>query len=507
MSPSAPTARTAIRRQLGLGLPACLLFLGSIAVLCPDSNVAFLVASVGSAAAALLAAYRLLFELREIRISWLLGTGLLLGYGLGTVNTIAQFQFEYARVVEYFGKSSTDLSLALAVSLWIPATLFLFGAFIEHPLRFDLTKINSDDRYLVWAGIALIAAAVVQGNLGYMGVSSSSAHHVSAVADLAGLLAPVLPAFTILVQSRCRSVRHKVVLWVLFAFAVLSLVPQGRRVMLYALAVALFAFSSTGFSAKNTRLKRLVALGICLLTLYLGNIAFYAMRYSIAQSGRKELSLSETTSRAVQFLQNGRDSRFDQALSQNQRDRTFILAYFSDLLAGSWKHEPLYGRDALFCARMAIPSRLTSSKDEVLDVGMEESLANPQFGLPVDDEANSILTTGVSDFGILGAFAYPILLTMLIGAFVRLLSRNLPEAIKLIVLLALVNMMLQTELSGNQYLVFCRDIVILALLLLPVKGFSRLRPSLNEGLTNRKLFARLTGKHAAFRSLDVCRPE
>jgi hypothetical protein len=71
---------------------------------------------------------------------------------------------------------------------------------------------------------------------------------------------------------------------------------------------------------------------------------------------------------------------------------------------------------------MTMPSAIVSifgSKEKIIAVGMEENLANPAFGLKAQDEANSYLTGGLSDFGIPGLFLYPVLLALGLNFLVR----------------------------------------------------------------------------------------
>jgi len=204
--------------------------------------------------------------------------------------------------------------------------------------------------------------------------------------------------------------------------------------------------------------------------LYSGNIFFYAMRVSAWRVGNARVGLSALSERAVDLMQNGRGRQFDFEITRNLQDRTFVLRYISDLLAASWTHEPLWGRDAIFCLESAIPSVIHPDKDRVRAIGMEENLANPNFGLFAEDESNSILTTGVSDFGIAGAFVYPILLVSLMSAFARRLIRNLPERVSVLVVLAVLNIMWQTEMSSSAYFILCRNLIILSI---PLAAMSR----------------------------------
>jgi hypothetical protein len=131
----------------------------------------------------------------------------------------------------------------------------------------------------------------------------------------------------------------------------------------------------------------------------------------------------------------------------------------------------LHGADLVFCLESALPSVLYPDKDRIRAIGMEENLANPQFGLFPTDEANSILTTGVSDFGLAGMFLYPVALIALMELFLRMVGRRMPEAAKAFLILCVLDTLWQTELSTSAYFVLGRNLLLLSL---PLAFLSRL---------------------------------
>ena len=100
-------------------------------------------------------------------------------------------------------------------------------------------------------------------------------------------------------------------------------------------------------------------------------------------------------------------------LKSNAAKRTFTIGFFSDLLNASQRSTPLLGRDMLYNMQLAVPSAISSSKFGISPYG-EEILANMQWGFSYRDEANSILTAGAADFGLLGDLAYPLILSLML---------------------------------------------------------------------------------------------
>ena len=417
------------------------------------------------------AAYQLLFRLKRFRFSWMMATGLLLGYVVGTLNTVARLSSEGLSIARYFARPQSDLSIAIAVSMTVPAALFWMGALIEKPIRIDIERLESFDLLMVWSGVAVVMAAFLTGNMGFMGVVSSEERRVTAIGSIAGALAPVLPALTVLLLPKCKTQFSRVISWLALAGTVTALVPQGRRSLLYGIILALLALNLRSSSPVKIRRILLVAL-LAAPVLYLGNSFFYAMRFSNTQAGgssSNKIGLDQLSSRALQLMRGGRNTNLDYQVQRNLRDRTFIMRYFSDVLAASWSHQLLYGKALTYCIETAIPSAFSPDKSKVRDIGMEENLTNPQFGLPVRDEANSILTTGATDFGIVGVFVYPVAMSLLLSLFLQIATGPMPsiimgrtpEALKAVAFLSIGAVILQAELSTSADFVTCRNILIL----------------------------------------------
>jgi len=273
---------------------------------------------------------------------------------------------------------------------------------------------------------------------------------------------------TVFLFPRCPKGLSRLGCWFLLTTALLCLIPQGRRVVLFAVLLAFLAFGVSA-GGRLSVWKHLPLIIGAVPLLYVSNIIFYAMRVSSWQAGSARLSVTELSIRAAGILRGGHDAVFDQKVDENLRDRTFVLNYFSDLLDAGWTHKPLFGRDLLFSVKMAVPSIIYPDKDGIRAIGMEENLANPEFGLYAADEANSILTTGVSDFGAVGVFVYPVALSLLINAFTRALARRLPDIVQAIVVFTVVGVLWRTEIGFSGYLILCRDLIVLSIPLAALK--------------------------------------
>ena len=479
MRASAPQQFTsaATIQELGWWMPLFLFIAGWITFLFRNSNVAFEIAMVIGTVVVLRSIYLLVVECRDVRFTWVTSCGLLLGYALGSLNTALQLNKTHETIAAHFFRPQDDLSYAMSLVLWVSATLFLAGAIVETPIRLNRAKLIKSDISYAYLGILIYVGALLTGQIGYMGASVSDEGHVTILGTISGMIGPTLPAITALLRNKSKLLRKSLPFWSVLVLEMALLVPLGRRVIIYSLLCVIFAFTLIGSRWTIALWKKALVLLICMFGLYCVNVVFFAMRYSAEISGNagkmgaRDMSLGDMVTAALKFIREGRDESFDQEMANNLRDRTFVLRYFSELIAQSHTHTPLHGGLVLFSVEMATPSAIFSlfgSKDSVIALGMEEMVANPSFGLVAQDEANSLLTSGVSDWGVWGAFLYPVAIALLMNFFVRVGMSRVSELMRFVVMMMFLWTLFQTELAVTGVIVGLRNMVILCLGWAPV---------------------------------------
>jgi hypothetical protein len=463
-------------------MPLFLFLAGWVTYLFRESNTALVIGMTCATIAVCRALYLQLFQCKDFRFTWMIACGQLLGYGLGSFNTAIQLVKQHETVASHFFRPQEDLSTALSLVLWVCAVLFLLGGVLETPARLNPSRLLKTDISYLYLALLIYFGALATHQIGYMGASVSDAGHVTVLGTISGLVAGTIPSMTILLRNQSRLLRRAPVFWGLLLIEMAALLPSGRRMIIYAMLAAIWAFSLTGITWKASLLKKGLVLAMCGIGFYGANIVFYAMRHvaeangAAKRLGAPDMPLGEIVSGAIKFIREGRNSDFDEQVAANLRDRTFVLMYFSDLVAASKTHTPLHGELLSFAAQMATPSSIYSlfgSKDKVIALGMEEIVANPAFGLKAQDEANSYLTGGVSDFGIPGVFIYPVALAFLINFGVRLgLSRS-PEVMRCLVMLMMISSLFQTEWAVTGMFVFIRNIILLVVGWIPISAVIR----------------------------------
>lgn len=480
--PAPQSTPAATVHELGWWMPLFLFLAGWVTFFFRESNTAMVVGMTCGSIAVVRAIYLQLFYCKDFRFTWMISCGQLLGYALGSFNTAIQLVKQHETVASHFLRPQEDLSTALSLVLWVCAVLFLVGGVLEKPVRLNLPKLLKTDISYLYLALLIYFGALATHQIGYMGTSVSDAGHVTVLGTLSGLVSGTIPSMTILLRNQSRLLRRTPVFWCLLLIEMAALLPSGRRMIIYALLTAIWAFSLTGVVWKTPLWKKGLALALCAIGFYGANMVFYSMRHvaevngAAKRMGAPDMSLGEIVSGAIKFIREGRDSDFDEQMAINLRDRTFVLMYFSDLVAALKTHQPLHGGILSFGLQMATPSSIYSlfgSKDKVIALGMEEIVANPDFGLKAQDEANSYLTGGVSDFGIPGIFLYPIALAFIINFGVRLGMSHAPEVMRCLVMLMFISSLFQTEWAVTGMIVFIRNIILLIVGWIPVSAVIR----------------------------------
>ncbi len=389
-----------------------------------------------------------------------MGTGLLLGYGLGSLNTAFAAAREGWPLGQILSRDQDSLCTALAVSLCACAILYFVGFLIEHPINLEWSAVQDPaNKKLIWICLALTGFAYLTGTMGFRGVQNA-AHKESILGALITLITAILPSYTVLVFGRPGSRREVILKWGIVAIELVVLLSQGRRILLYAVVVMFIALTVQGVRFELTNMRTILSIACAAGALYFGMQFFFAVRYVRSQSAKgSRVGMLQAAGQASDLLIRG-DSRLGADSSRNLRSRTFVLGYLSDLLDASATRKPMLGEALLFNLRMSVPSFLDPNKEDVRVLGAEEVVVNPEFGLRVEDDPNSIITTGVADFGVLGGLLYPVLAVVCLTIAFRGATKCAPVALSIFMLLGLANTLLQTELTTMAYFVNCRNILL-----------------------------------------------
>jgi hypothetical protein len=444
-----------------LYLPFALGFCGLLSWLLPGNNM-FLLGSLIGGLAGLYALGDLLFGGAPLRFSTLLGMTLLLGYNLGAFNSWLTVPRAGLTIAEYFSRDPEALARGIGACMGSAAALFAIGELYERPvfgrefyLRFDRNSV-----IVVVMSTMLILGGFASGQLGYMGLANVEGH-VNPLATL--IIWWFAPAFA---YSLCATLNTtgttKFLLGACTVIQGIGLVPIGRRNVIYAVLLALVVTRLGRYRNRMSFSKKLLAAVLGIAFVFASSITFLYLRIA-GYSQKGTTTLATRIALARNTLQTRSPGEIVALLGANASTRTFNIGFFSDLLDASQRSTPLLGEDMLENVQTVIPSVFYTSKLSGSLYG-EEQLANMKWGFTYLDEANSILTAGAADFGIIGVFLYPLLVVLLMRMTLEWLQFVMPTAGAAMIALAFIFQMLISEGTPADYLLQIRNGLILAAL-------------------------------------------
>jgi hypothetical protein len=354
----------------------------------------------------------------------------------------------------------------MAAVLIVSGILLSLGELYEPIVFGSHYKLKLDNRAITFIlfGTAGLIGAYATGMLGYMGgVAGGTGGGVASIsASLIGWLVPTLFAITTVAFLDWPKGGVK---WLLGGFLFLQfilLVPTGRRNLLYCVLLGAIATRFTAFRPKWSTARKLLYAGLLAVFVAVGAVSFFYLRVAGYKTHRK-LTLPERIELVSELVQNGGAEKANKSFAENLQTRTFVLGFFSDLLAASQKMPTAMGWDAYHEFQLVIPSAFWADKTAFLY--QEETIANMQFHFAFTDQPNSILTAGALDFGFWGAILYPIMLCVLYRTMAEIFRIHLPRMASTFVILTLLFASLMTEAALNNHLGTIRNTFVFSSIL------------------------------------------
>lgn len=443
-----------------------------------DSTIVFFLGSLTSALVSLCILVDLVRYPLTARFSWILAFNLLFGYGAGAFNTIIRLYMDFGITADqYFGYPAASLSFALAMVIAVSSVLLIVGGTVERPIfsfvptNLKDTLCNMDITWMLFLLFILIVAHA-KGEIGYGGISRLNSHTttVSVFGALAGTINPVLLAISgyYLAADKVFRFNHKLLIACIFIISLVLLLPQGRRVFVISLIPVAMAFVLANPTIRKISFKWVLWILLGLGLIWFSVTFFFSLRQATYMLG-SEAALVDRIDTAFSIQSGTSSADISSKLSDNLRDRTFVLGYLSELIGVGIRKAPLYGECLLHAFLTIVPSVIASpffDKDKLLlESGDEETVLQTSLGLPLLDQATTPVTTGFGDFQIIGMFLYPLLLVLIYSLSHRLLCAPCKENkfLMLLISFALIRAMFTEEEGITYYLVYVRNLTIIVL--------------------------------------------
>ncbi len=456
-------------------IPALLILTGLVTWIAGDEPAMVVAAFVGGITGIYMM-YDWLLQEGPTRFSTIMALTLLMGYGLGAVNTWVTLPRGGLTIAQFMGHDEGVFARGMAAVLIASAPLCFLGELYERPLFGREFRVPRDQStyVLILLGTLAIVVGFFTKSIGFMGGQTVYGEQQSVATALLPWMFPPITALSIGIMlatprgfARLLSGACAVVLCVL-------IMVMGRRNIFYTIIESLFCLRLVGYRLRGSLIRKaflLIGLGFFLAV---GVTAFMLLRLASYENPHNpDKSLIGKIQIAMSWVEDGTAvNRATEANENNAQTRTFLLEFFSDVLEGSMNHTPALGRDLAGYVQYVIPRVFYPEKDLTF---AEEGLDDELFGLTYRDASNSILTNGATDFGLLGIIAYPMMIVVLFRFSINVFSRFLPPLSLTIITLGILFSLLQTENAVSAYLDTLRSAVIFAIVLLIYSRIPRIQ--------------------------------
>ena len=394
-------------------------------------------------------------------------TSILLAYALSTLTTqIKIYSLKSMDVAQYFYLGQSSLSMALAAVALASAMLVGLGNLFPTPVQlpgFDRKQLKAG---LAVAFIVVLASiyCVLTGLMAFQGLMFTDAEH-STISPLASMVSYAIgPAGVLAIfLASGKYEMSQVEKWVLYTLAaILWLVTftQGRRLLVY-LALLYLIFYAFNASGKFIWRKKLIFAVIVGFFGYLGVKLFFAFRVAGWESpGTKDAI--QLIYFGLDILNNPARYDFDYLLSETSLERPFVIKYLSQLIEKVNFDRWFFGEAAYATLLFSIPSAFIGAKSFLID----EELIHPRLGLPIDDDANTVITTGVADFGWAGMVLYPVLVMLVLICLIRVVRKSRIKWLDYFTQFGVLFLLLNVECSMASYWSFVRSTLIVLIVAL-----------------------------------------
>lgn len=315
--------------------------------------------------------------------------------------------------------------------------------------KISLDEMKKNESLFYYASLFIVIIGFLFGRVGYRGVVNIDSGGVDAIAIILRMLIPLLIVLTVF------KLKNKIN-WIIVGFLFILVGLNSRREILYLMISLPLIASMVGYDINyKFILKKIHYILISIVTLFIMSYFFVALRVA-TWSGEKFSSWS-TFSIAIEYGVNNQE-KISQYILETTSDRSFILNYFAILISKyNFNIVPQYGLEVIYSFLISLPSFIVDKNK--LPSSMEEMM-HPLYGIPVYDDANSILVSGINDFYLFGVVLYPIIFSIIFILFFKLFVNNKERFVLLAVGVFFVYGILPIESTLVEKFLILRNILI-----------------------------------------------
>ncbi|MDB5845343.1 MAG: hypothetical protein JWP79_2653 [Polaromonas sp.] len=444
------------------------LYSGLLLLINAESTVAFFLASLALSLVAIYKVCKYVKDPGEICLFDFFATSLLIAYALSSLTTqVKIYSLLSMDVAHYFRLSQHSLSVALASVAFASAILLLLSQLF--PAKTQLCAMSQRQCREATVLIAMVLGAAIYciatGLMQFQGIlfNDTGNTSISPLASLTYFAIPPAGIMAVFMASGNHEI-NRFNRWLLYAMAIalwLVSFTQARRMLVYmaALYLVFYAFNAYG---RAFWLKKAVFAAAVIPVAYFGIKLFFAFRIAVWEMPPGTNDPFRLLNLGLEIFSNPNKYDLDILLNENSLERPFVLKYLSMMIERVSFDKWLWG-EALYATLLySIPSAFIGAKHYLID----EDLIHPRIGLPIVDEANTILTAGMADFGWPGLLLFPVFMLLILKLLLLVVKKSGIGWFVYFTLFGVLTVLLNVENSMAQYWSFARSILIFLVLTL-----------------------------------------
>ncbi|MGC4062602.1 MAG: hypothetical protein QM749_17860 [Aquabacterium sp.] len=403
-------------------------------------------------------------------------------YGLGTLNTEISGIQSFRDLAMLTTAPPLYIHETLGCVALLMSALLLIGQFSRHKLLDGLTPDWLDPFGILVFGTLTAGVCVVlvaTGTIGYHGNLLSDESITPSPAATYAIFCSTPAAAGLVYMWRRYTQQAKLVAGLsLLVFLAVNLY-LGRRNVTYNMIVCAMAYFGAIRNQFIFTRQTIIAMVSAAALVPIVTTGFMAMRMASYETpaGQKP-TVGKIVVAAIDIIQQDK-SEVNKQSAENLKDRTYLIGYLSELAWRTEVYKPLYGDLFLYNVAMSIPNAIWPSKFSYVRTGSEEALSHPLLGMATWDAANSVLTTGMTDFGPVGMVLYPLGIGALY-AWLLTLIRKLDTSIFLLMSFSFLQCLANIESQMLGYFTFLRDVILVSLILFAIVRTARFFRQYNE---------------------------
>lgn len=383
------------------------------------------------------------------------------------------------------GISSQQLAIAFGIILIYAVLLRKIDAMLGSPISVPMWRVRSyfdiASRPLtcvpyVLGFLAIQVWLVRTGRLGFEGIAvDTGTNSISPLAQLT----PAMAMGTLLIGAygMIRQGRGAMIIFIV-ALAVEGVVLGlfGRRMFMAGCAAIIFGLFVADASWRHYSMVLILAIPAVAVQWF----SFYALRISANSTNSHDLPSIVGEAKVVLGNQSGEENgeTLETSLKANALERVLGGPIYLGMLVSAKSQSSFgsHGEIGYSTILLAMPRRLFKNKALFIDAtGAEEDIAYRNFQLArLQDEANSIFSTGFTDFRWLGLIIYTVVDLFLIWVAVKLIVIAADPMIRVIIVGSIVTLILNNENCFIDWVLLLRDGVLWSGIGLTLYGIRRL---------------------------------